>query len=310
MLSYFRDPEKALPNQNGYNLAIWNLYIQTKFGFGILKQQWELIPSIPSIMAINNTMQSSGSSFPSELNQFGIWTYYTNIRTIPGSYFEEATNYPLITPVFIIQFPSPPPGDLNSKPTANNFLLFNVSTNNDSLVAIITNGDAFAASQNANQSFSYDYTLYNNPTSGERQLTANYSSTFTTSNPNFWSVSEILNDLLVRSDSVIIPIVEVNESLAFPNPFTYTATGTESESNINIALNMQSGDEVDFNIYSSGLQLVYSKTMNVGPLKNNSLGIYWDGLDANKNKLDSGVYIYVIKQGDEVVKGKVVIFNE
>ena len=310
MLSYFRDPEKALPNQNGYNLAIWNLYIQTKFGFGILKQQWELIPSIPSIMAINNTIQSSGSSFPSELNQFGIWTYYTNIRTIPGSYFEEATNYPLITPVFIIQFPSPPPGDLNSKPTANNFLLFNVSTNNDSLVAIITNGDAFAASQNANQSFSYDYTLYNNPTSGERQLTANYSSTFTTSNPNFWSVSEILNDLLVRSDSVIIPIVEVNESLAFPNPFTYTATGTESESNINIALNMQSGDEVDFNIYSSGLQLVYSKTMNVGPLKNNSLGIYWDGLDANKNKLDSGVYIYVIKQGDEVVKGKVVIFNE
>ncbi len=30
----------------------------------------------------------------------------------------------------------------------------------------------------------------------------------------------------------------------------------------------------------------------------------------NKSKLGSGVYIYVIKQGDEVVKGKVVIFNE
>ena len=49
---------------------------------------------------------------------------------------------------------------------------------------------------------------------------------------------------------------------------------------------------------------------NVGPLKNNSLGIYWNGLDNSDNKLGSGVYIYVIQQGDEVVKGKVVIFNE
>ena len=74
---------------------------------------------------------------------------------------------------------------------------------------------------------------------------------------------------------------------------------------------MQSGTEVDFNVYSSGLELVYSANNKpVGPLKNNSLGIYWDGLDNNRSKLGSGVYIYVIKQGDEVVKGKVVIFNE
>jgi len=33
-------------------------------------------------------------------------------------------------------------------------------------------------------------------------------------------------------------------------------------------------------------------------------------LDNNNNKVGSGVYIFVIKQGDEVIKGKVVIFNE
>ncbi len=74
---------------------------------------------------------------------------------------------------------------------------------------------------------------------------------------------------------------------------------------------MQSGAEVDFNVYSSGLELVYSETnKSIGPLKNNSLGIYWSGLDNNNNKVGSGVYIFVIKQGDEVIKGKVVIFNE
>ena len=69
--------------------------------------------------------------------------------------------------------------------------------------------------------------------------------------------------------------------------------------------------EVDFNVYTSGFKRSYIQNLRpVGPLVNNSFGIYWNGYDTNNNKLGSGVYIYVIKQGDEVVKGKVVIFNE
>lgn len=303
MSSYFQNPEVALPKQNGYNLAIWNIYLKQRFGFEILKQQWELIPSINAIMSINNTILNAGSSFPGELNKFGIWTYFTNVRARSGVYFEEAANYPLISATFTIPFPSPPPGDLSSKPTANNFLLFNVSTNGDSLIAIITNGDTFAASQNANQVFSYDYTLYNNPTSGERELTSQYSSTFSAINTSFWSVSEILNTDLVRSDSVLISNVDSNESFVYPNPFRY------STPNIIILLGINSGTEVDFQVYSIGLNLIYSASKFVGEL-NYTPYIEWDGLDSNQNKLGSGVYIYVIKQGDEVIKGKVVIFNE
>lgn len=309
MLSYFRDPEKPMPNQNGYNLAIWNMYLEENFGFGILKQQWELIPSIDAILAINSTILNSGSSFQREMNKFGIWTYYTNVRAIPGQYFEEAANYPLITPTVVLTFTSPQQtADMTSRPTANNFVKFNILSAGDTLYAIITNGDALAASQNSNQFFDFDYTLFSDSSSGMRKLTDNYSSTFNTNNPSYWSVSEILNDLLVRSDSVLIPIVEVNESFVFPNPFYYSlANGTESS--IKIALNLQSGSEVDFNVYSSGLKVVYSVTKNVSVL-NNSTYVGWNGLDLSGNKLSSGVYIYVIKQGDEVIKGKVVIFNE
>jgi hypothetical protein len=306
MGSYFNNTDVAMANQNGYNLAIWNLYMQERFDFGILKEQWELIPSINAILAINNTIQVRESSFPGELNKFGIWTYYTNSRSIPGSYFEEATNYPLVSPTSELNY-TPPQQTVegNSHPTANNFVLFDVSSNDDSLFAIITNGDA---SQSPNQSFAYDYTLYNNPTSGQRELTAIYSSTFSVTNSNFWSVSEILNDLLVRSDSVIVPIFEVNESLVFPNPFVYSSNYASSF--INIALNMENGATVDFNVYSPDLELVYSATTNVGPLRNNSIGIYWNGFNEDGEKLASGIYVYVIKKGDEVVKGKFVIFNE
>jgi len=309
MQSYFSNPARAMPNQNGYNIAIWNMYLQENFGFGILKQQWELIPSIDAILAINNTIANRGSSFPREMNKFGIWTYYTNYRSIAGQYFEEAANYPIITPLESISYPQYSNVEVNSYSTANNFLKFNNSINGDTLFAIVTNGDAIQASENSNRQFLFDYTLYSDTLNGQRKLTNGYSSTFTANNLNHWSVSEILNNFLIRSDSVLYPIVEVNESLVFPNPFYYSMANG-SGANINIVLNFQSGTKIDFNVYTSGLSEVFTSTETVGPLPNNSLGIQWDGLDDNNNKLGSGVYIYVIKQGDEVIKGKVVIFDE
>jgi hypothetical protein len=306
MQSYFSRPDKAMQNQNGYNLAIWNLFlvesISDTVGFGLMKKQWELIPSIPAIQAINSSLTYNDLSFPGLLNKFGIWTYYTKNRSIPGSYFEEASNYPLIQPTANVDFTATQQSvQINSYPTANNFVKFNIYNLGDTLYALVTNGNAL---QNPNQTVLFEYTLYSNSNEGTRQLTESYSSTFTTSNPSYWSVSEILNSILVRSDSAIIPTININESLAYPNPFKYGIV-----SNLNIALQVKSGTKVDFQVYNSALKLVYSATKDVGVV-NNSPNIEWDGLDRNGNKLGSGVYIYVVKQGDEVIKGKVVIFNE
>ena len=314
MRSYFQYPNKPFAIQNGYNLAIWNIYLQKRFGYEILKKQWELIPSISAILAINNSIINVGSYFPGELNKFGIWTYYTNVRTIPGQYFEEAASYPLITPTSKITF-SPPEqlaqGTL--RPTANYFLKFTISGTGDSLYAIITNGDAFTASTNWNQYFNFDYTLFSDTTNGTRKLTNDYSSTFS-STSNFWSVSEIYNNILVREDSTqYIPENTNNDSFVFPNPFFYS--NSSGPQTIFIAFDTEINKDVDFSVFSAGLQLVYSSNNLITTQKNvldgkSFIGISWDLINDVQRKLDSGVYIYVIKQGDEVIKGKVVIFNE
>ena len=275
--------------------------------FGIIKRQWELIPSLKAILVINQSLNEVSTSFPRELNKFGIWTFFTNFRSVPGKYFEEAGNYPLVSPTFTIQYPSAPP-DMMSAPTANNYVKFNISSNSDTLIAIVTNADAISASENSNQFFDFSYTLFNDPTSGQRELTDEYSSTFTVSNTSYWAVSEVLNNQLIREDSLIVPPA-ANVSFAYPNPFNYNSNLLQTPS-VFFPFEAYIGETVDFNIHSVDMQLMYSKEKSIQILPGGQEGISWDGFNDDGEKLASGIYIYVIKKGDEVVKGKVVIFNE
>jgi hypothetical protein len=309
MDSYFRRTDRAFPLQNGYNLAIWNLFLMKRYGFDILKQQWELIPNNFAINAINNSLVIFGSTYPRELNEFGIWTYFTNYKSIPGLYFEEAANYPTVVPTTTIQFtPLSQQADMNSAPVANNFVQFNVITNNDTLCVIVTNGDAASAASNPNQFFPFQYVLFSDENIGDRKLTEEYSSNFSVNDGNLWSVSEVLNNIIVRRDSIVKPTAG-SIDYSYPNPFSY-ARNYYTGSFIFFPLTAEITETVDFNVYSSGMQLVYSNEKNIQILPGDQRGVSWNGLDSNGRKLASGVYVYVIKRGDDIETGKIVIFNE
>jgi len=303
--SYFRNPETPLPLTTGYNTATWNIFLRDNFDYDIIKRQWELMPSLRAMIAINNSIFEYESSFAIEFNRYGIWMYFTNYRAVPGKYFEEGINYPLVEPTSVVQF-TPPSQTLNmsSRAAAHTFITFVVQGNNDSLVTIVSNGDVQSAVGGLNNFFDFDYTLYSDSSSGERFLTENYSSTFSVGNPVLWSVSEILNNLLVREDDASFS-PPGGSTFAFPNPFTY---GNGIIENINFSFNGSNGEKVDFAVYSPSMNLVYSSEHFIGPLANNSLGLKWDVHGNDGEKLASGVYIYVIQKGDEITKGKVVIF--
>lgn len=307
--SYFAQPDKPMPKQTGYNMAIWNIYLKEVFGFGIIKTQWELMPDFRAITSINNSIINEGSAFPRELNKFGIWTFFTNYRAIPGIYFKDAAEFPLVSSAGTLQFTPPSePVHMTANPVTNNFIKFIISSSSDTLVSIISNGDASSAISDLNQDFSFDYELFNNPNSGERKLTTEYSSDFNVSEPTFWSVSEILNNQIVLEDT--IPHQPAGSiSYAYPNPFTYEKNYITG-SLIFLPADQIVGETVDFNVYSVGMQLFYNKEKVIKNIPGNQKGVVWKGLDNDGNKLASGVYIYVIKKGDDVVKGKVVIFNE
>ncbi len=307
--SYFRNPETPLPLTTGYNTATWNIFLRDNFDYNIIKRQWELMPSLRAMLAINNSIFEYGSSFAREFNKYGIWMYFTNYRAVPGKYFEEGVNYPLVEPTSIIQFnQSHPPLEMTSRAAAHTFITFVVQGINDSLVTIVSNGDVQSAVGGLNNSFEFQYTLFSDSSSGDRFLTENYSSDFSADNPAFWSVSEILNNIVVREDDVKNQPTSNTSDYAYPSPYEYRKSYLFG-SFIFFPISAGLGEAVDFNVYTSGMELVYKSEETIKFLPGEHVGVIWNAMDDNSEKLASGVYIYVIQKGDEIIKGKVVIFN-
>ena len=200
-----------------FALGIWNIYQKDRFGSGIIIKEWELMDQMRAMDAINNAIKQYGSSFGAELNNFGIWMYFTNYRTIPGQYFEDASYYPLVKSIARVNYQPGSNIQLETGPSSNSFVTITNNSINDTLVTIITNSDIQNTINNTNSFYPFSFILYNEPVSGAEKINDNYYIEFSTGNRFNWTISEILNN------SVILP----GESLAgeisypFPSPFRH-----------------------------------------------------------------------------------------
>ncbi len=311
MPTYFNHPEYPMPRQNGYNMAIWNIYLQKNFGFDIIKRQWELMPTNKALKALALSINEQGSTLGNELNKFGIWTYFTDTRAIPGRYFEEANYYPLITPTPTLGVFFTPPSDtydMLSAPVANYFLKVNLPSPDGVFYTIITNSDWQSAIDNSSQTFPFSYSVFNDTVSGEPIISDQYSVSFSDKDQPFWNNAVILNDIVVYGDSnYSVPNLE-GETYAYPMPFKLSSP---EYIRIDFRSDLNTNEEVDLNVYSTGLGLYYSgkKIIQFSYLKD-SKKYYRIILDKSEINFPTGVYIYVIKSGEDIYKGKLVIFND
>jgi len=308
MPTYFNNTSVSFGNTQGYELAIWNIFLDKKFTHNMIKRQWELLPEMRALNAMNATFihPAYGLTFRDVFREFGVWIFFTKYRAKQNEYFEEAANYPLVQPIISpISFQSPDEKVTinDSKPVANSFITFiNTGTNpNDTITVLITNGDYISGLENPSSVFPFEYTLYDYNAPGTRKLNENfnYYALFNTSQPSFWSNSEFLN-----SDLISTYKFTAEYDYAFPSPLRYGLNTF-----IFIPVSSPESDDVDLNIYTPSMDIVYSINQ-VLIRQDNQPGIRWNVLDNDGQRLASGVYIYAIKSGDKTSIGKLVIFNE
>jgi hypothetical protein len=240
------------------------------------------------------------------LKTFGLWTYFTGNRVSKGRKqgfaFEEGERYPQIMNLLNRNF-SPPEDvfDMSLHPVTNNFL--RILIGEDTLVTLVSNSDIILANNNPQTLTNFNYGLYDHSVEGSEVITNLYHKKTESTNPGNWTSVEILND------SVIIHpvLVDGKKPSVFPLPYIYGKNGDY----IRFPVSNPKKLSVDLNVYTVGMELVYSGSMALVPF--NEIGGYvaaWKPLDSGNRRLSSGVYLFIIKSGDNVQKGKFVVFNE
>ncbi len=302
--SYFNNTQVCLGQNGGlseYALAIWNIFLKDNFGYGIIKKQWQLMPQVRALQAIANSLVDYNASLGETLNKFGIWTYFTNYRAIPGKYFSTAKDYPVVKPVAALSY-SPPSKSvqLYTYPVSNTFIQFVNSSSIDTLVVLLTNSDVSKGVDSTLAQIPFGYSLLSQNENGAVKLTNNYYQKFTTDKPAFWVSGEFLNNQVIQ----IGQYVAENVDYAFPSPFNYNKNAY-----VYIPAKPDAFGYADLNIYSSSMKLEFSAHEPVVYISGQKV-VRWNGMGNNNSKLASGVYLYVVKSGNNTTKGKLVIFND
>ncbi|MCF8306683.1 MAG: hypothetical protein K9I71_08835 [Ignavibacteriales bacterium] len=311
--SYFSHPERSFPRNDGYNLGIWNIFLSQRFNSNILRRMWEYMPENRALTSIDLAIRDFGSSFQAELNEFGVWTYFTNYRWRSGQYFEEGALFPLIQQSAKILFDSPKKTvSLNAEALSNNFLTFIIPSGvtTDTLSTTLSNGDITSALLNSAVVLPVSYSLSDFEESGSNQITDGLFSKIETANPALWSEANIFNVDVISKDTVRYEI-----DYAYPQPYKYSAP--YAMQGIWIPAPVSSSGNVELAVYSTAMKQCFTGSLPVVSVSNESgeksltrKCVLWNALDEKGSRMPSGVYFYAVNYGDTVKTGKIAIIND
>jgi len=291
---YFNNVSRRFSSGSGYDFAVWNIYLEKRFGHNILKRIWEIMAGNNSALnAIASAISQNASKFQDELNYFGQQIFLTNYRYIHNTIFDEARNYPAVK--LSTPYTAPTTVNVNSNLAANNYLLFAIDRGEfkDSVITIVSNSDITG-------NVSFEYSFFINFESGASKIINNYFYKLNSVNQGMIKVSNIFNN-----EPIIGDIEKGEIEFPYPQPFSYAKKEHEY---IFIPVAPNETGEAYLNIYSISMDLMFSGMLNIVP--GNKISLMWNGYDKNNAKLPTGVYIYVTKSGDTIKKGKLVIYNE
>lgn len=309
MPNFFNRPDKIFTGFDGYSQAIWNIYLHKIFDndFSIFVRQWELMKTNPALECIKKSIEERGKSFKTVFSQFYLYNYYTGYRSKPDKYYEEGINYPLVNFHYSIQFIQPSRTiSGNSQPCAAHYYvivdsILKLPFQPDSIITIIVNSNVDSALNWSGYSQRFNYKLKissSQPDQSFNKVSTNLFSKLEVVDPVNWSDIYIVNDTT--------PVIAIKESgnYAFPMP-----ANLRKHNYINIPVPKDWIGEVELYIYSAGMSLVFNGK-RIPQLFDNRVVVQWNGRNNSNEIVQSGIYFYLLTNGENQSTGKIVILNE
>jgi hypothetical protein len=290
--SLFDNPAQNFASSLGYNRAIWHLFLTKKFGMEMIKEIWEMMPSKRAVECFAAVIEKHNSTLLAEFNDFGVWMYYTNSRSVDNKYFTEAANYPLLKSSMSTPYTSPNTTFIiSSDPISNNIL--EVTDGVNTIYSIVTNADVKSSISSSSKT-SFNLTVSKSQGTDFTQIYSGYYTKLVSSNKSVLKDSYLFNGQEVK--------LIVNSDFAYPQPFRYS-----QNSLLFLPAEITPDGFATLSIFSIDMNLVYSSRKTI--IVDNKVVVSWTGLDDNGNKLATGVYLFAVQCGDNLRKGKIVIYN-
>lgn len=274
----------------GYERALWNIYLQAKFGFNITKLIWSEIYNQSPTYAQEKILKSNYStstakefiSFTTEnyrVNKTSQSNYYTNISLFPTLSIDEKIN---LSATEIISF--------GSKNFTSKYIQIRSGTDTSFVIIVCLKENEMLL--NYSNLFQAAIKVFPS-TIGTFKLSDNSSYDISFDKRNDWFHSSSTNNIFISSSSSSFPnpVNPDRNSLMIP-------TVNLNSANINAKLIILSSD---FNPIYSGEEEIINYLGNTY--------VVWKCIDQNGKKVGSGVYYYFILEDEKKNIGKFVVLK-
>ncbi len=317
---FFHNPGNAFANNSGYDIPIWNFHLRQRYGFDLIKRQWELFKTNRAMLAIANSLLEKKASFSNEISVFANKCFYTNYRCRIKKYFDDADLYPELS-FMTSNLPNSGPKQmlLNVYPTSIVPLMVinsNVSPV-DTIQMIITNGDTRRGIDSLSVLLPVQILISLDSIPGISKINNRYYVKITTTDYSVWNTSIYINNILFSTttdtsstDTSIIKDTSTTglnfNLIPYPNPFII------NQSKI-IVFPVQfwgTNEEIELSIFDLRMNLIFQASRKLSLIAGKYC-LSWDPIREKRvSSLGSGVYFYYIKSSQTQLSGKIVIINK
>ena len=299
-LGVFEQNNTPFDEENGwheYGMSIWFHYLEKRFENQIqpgemVRRVWEKIVDFPAFEATDYVLQELGSSFQEELATFYAWNYRTGGRADASRFYPEGGAYPEVVLDGHYHFHFDTTLSEVITPTAARYYVFDED-----------NGDSFAL-------VPVNVKWYNPDTLNVMSIAVIHGN----DGNHYTSVSNDAVARLVTDDGFscsayhhsgdeIIAIGSISASglsdqdglpASYPNPFL-----VHQHAEVVMPFNIDEPALISFAVFTSNGYRVYKDEQFFA---SGLQKCRWQGINDQGNPVASGMYLYVIRDGDKIIR--------
>lgn len=279
-----------------YSRAIWGLFIGKRYGYEAMKSMWEHMRDVPSLTAIDRSLEPFGGDFRRAFLEFSVWNFHTGPNADTAMYYEEGREYPQIKMRRTSDFFPPGVSIMDSLQGLSSLYLPvcllsapGDNCNSASQMFIIVSN---LSAENPRERRRFVYEMKSEPLGSFRQLAPGLFVHLDVSDPQEWSTWESIPTIVVD----VIP---------YPNPFILKTANV-----LAFRLPVVASTTANLSLFTSGMERVFSDDVPIVSPRLSEQTVYWNGRDIHGDPVGTGIYFYHIIIDEKRYQGKFAVVRE